>query len=669
MGFNDEKKQVMKSLIGQKLGQYEIKEKIGQGGMALVFKAYQPALDRFVALKVLSPTLAEVPGFTERFQREAWAVGRLSHPNILPIYDSGVEDNYNYIVMRYVPNSTTLSHLMKQHTPLNQMLEYIIQIVDALSYTHEQGIIHRDVKPSNILIDGRWALLSDFGLLKDQAEASRLTGSGNGIGTAAYMSPEQARGDEVDQRTDIYALGAILYEMLTGNVPHEASSPVTILVKRTTEPPIPLRDLNPDVPPPLENVVMHALNIDPERRYGSAALLATALRQAQPGVGSSLQNRDTFILSQHPVTEPVRNSITLRLPSKLTGRRLRFMVGGTVAVSIVLLLLLFWGLIASNGQVDQIEAQASTAGSSPTKAAIAVSPTETVAFIPFETPQAVINAEMEVRNGPGDNYDLLGYLPAGARAELISRDKADQWWQIKTSLGPTGAGWIKSAETVLASHTDSLPIALSPPTPTPPPTATSPPPTATPEPPTATLEPPTATSELPTWTPESFTTPEMIPTPSLTPTTFVNEPISPTATPIVGEFVLFKPASFEQPSYGVTEFEWQWTGPLPDNQGFEIRVWKDGETPAGVHDAVADNKNGRIHALGDGIYRLTTDITETPGVQARRGVYNWTVILVQIAPEYKELGIQASPDRFRFEPIQSGGGDNGDKDNGGGAFN
>lgn len=611
--------------------------------MALVFKAYQPALNRFVALKVLSPTLAEVPGFTERFQREALSVGRLSHPHILPVYDSGVQDNYNYIVMRYVPGSTTLSSLMKRHAPLNQVIEYVIQITEALSYTHEQGIIHRDVKPGNILIDGRWALLSDFGLLKDQADPSRLTGSGNGIGTAAYMSPEQARGVDVDQRTDIYALGAILYEILTGNVPHEANSPVTILVKRTTEPPIPLRDLNPDVPPHLENVIMHALNIDPERRYRNASLLATALRQAQHHVSPSLQSRETFILPQYPDTESARNAATSRLPAKLTQHRLKFMLGGTIAVIIVVGLLLL-SLISSGSQADQIEAQASTAGSNPSEIAGAIPPTDTAVFIPFETPQALMSAEMEVRSGPGDIYDLLGYLPAGARAELISRDKAGQWWQIKTSLAPTGAGWIKRAETVLARHTNSLPIALSPPTPTPPPTAT-PPPTPTTEPPTATLEPPTVT-------------PQPTATPSLTPTRGVIDPISPIATPDEGAFTLFKPASFDKPSYGLTEFEWQWTGRLLDNQGFEIRVWKEGEVPAGVHDAVADNQTGRIQSLGNGIYRLTTDITRTPGVRNRRAIYNWTVVLVQIAPEYKELGVQAPPGLFRFEPIQSGGQEN-----------
>ncbi|NJN92680.1 MAG: serine/threonine protein kinase [Anaerolineales bacterium] len=190
----------MDNLIGTTLGQYEIVEKIGQGGMALVFKAYQRALDRFVAIKVLSPALAEEPGFAERFQREAQAVARLHHPNILQVYDFGLHNKSNYLVMRYVPNSITLGQLIRGGTPPHKLIEYILQVADALNYAHEQGIVHRDVKPSNILIDGKWALLSDFGLVKLSQSSSHLTTTGMGMGTPAYMSPEQVVGIGVDRR-------------------------------------------------------------------------------------------------------------------------------------------------------------------------------------------------------------------------------------------------------------------------------------------------------------------------------------------------------------------------------------------------------------------------------------------------------------------------------------
>ena len=208
----------MKDLIGVTLGQYEIREKIGQGGMAHVFKAYQPSLDRFVAVKVLSPSLADQPGFTERFQREAHSIARLMHPNILQVYDFGVQDGYNYIVMRYVENSQTLQSRMEAGAPLPELLDAITQVADALHYAHERGMIHRDIKPSNILVDGRWALLSDFGLVKMAGSGSYLTSTGVSIGTPAYMSPEQASGSKVDHRTDIYALGVIVYKVLTGTI-------------------------------------------------------------------------------------------------------------------------------------------------------------------------------------------------------------------------------------------------------------------------------------------------------------------------------------------------------------------------------------------------------------------------------------------------------------------
>ncbi len=268
------------ALIGQTLDQYRIIEQVGQGGMATVFKAYQPGLNRDVALKVLPPHFAVQAGFTERFMREAQAIGNLNHPNILPVHDSGQDKGYSYIVMRYVPDARTLSNEMKAPLKTERIIELMSQIAGALDQAHKAGIIHRDVKPSNILLDEQWSLLSDFGLAKMVEGSSDLTGTGVGMGTPAYMSPEQGMGKKVDHKTDIYALGIILYEMLTGQVPHRAETPMATVLKRINEPlPLP-RNLNPNIPEAVERVLLKVLAPDPEQRFDSAGEMATTLKAA-----------------------------------------------------------------------------------------------------------------------------------------------------------------------------------------------------------------------------------------------------------------------------------------------------------------------------------------------------------------------------------------------------
>ena len=272
--------QGLERLIGHTLGQYRIVEQIGEGGMATVFKAYQPALDRYVAVKVLPPFYADQPGFNERFVREARAIARLNHPNILPVYDFGQEQGYSFIVMRYVEDARTLREVMQHRLDPATAVKLISQVAAALDHAHARQIIHRDVKPSNVLMDGDWALLSDFGLARMVESSSQLTGTGVGIGTPAYMSPEQGQALPVDHRTDIYALGIILFEMLTGQIPHHAETPFAIILKRLNEPlPLP-RSLNPAIPEAVERVILKALAREPGDRFESAGALVEALRHA-----------------------------------------------------------------------------------------------------------------------------------------------------------------------------------------------------------------------------------------------------------------------------------------------------------------------------------------------------------------------------------------------------
>lgn len=268
------------TLVGHTLGQYQMIERIGRGGMAIVYRAYQPPLDRYVAVKVLPAYLAHDPNFATRFQREAKAIAKLNHPHILSVHDFGQEGELNYIVMRYVEGGT-LKEMLGQPLALNQVVDIIAQIGDALDYAHQQGIIHRDIKPTNVLMDrGRWALLSDFGLAKMTADTAQITRTGMGMGTPAYMSPEQAQGQEVDERSDIYSLGIMLFEMLTGQVPFDADTPLAVLVKHLSAPlPMP-RKMNPNIPEPIEQVILKATAKASEDRYQRVSEMMDALRWA-----------------------------------------------------------------------------------------------------------------------------------------------------------------------------------------------------------------------------------------------------------------------------------------------------------------------------------------------------------------------------------------------------
>lgn len=278
----------MSTWSGQTIRGYQLAEEIGHGGMAVVYRAYQPQLERWVAIKILRPAEAGDKGFLARFRREARAIAALRHPNVLTIYDYGEEGGIAYIVMEYVAGGTLKARLTHQPLEWPEAATLIIPVGRALAYAHSQGVVHRDVKPANILLARPdWPLLADFGLVKLMGHQRSITRPGESIGTPAYFSPEQAAGEDVDYRSDIYGLGILLYELLTGHVPFEADSPIEMLFRRLREPPLSPRRLNPRISPQLEAVIMRALARDPRARQPTMEALVDDLLRVPGAVGQT----------------------------------------------------------------------------------------------------------------------------------------------------------------------------------------------------------------------------------------------------------------------------------------------------------------------------------------------------------------------------------------------
>ena len=263
----------MNQYIGKILdNRYEILDVIGVGGMAVVYKAYCHRLHRFVAIKILKRDLAADAEFRRRFHEEAQAVAMLSHPNIVTLYDVSKGDDLDYIVMELIDGITLKQYMQKKQGRLNwrESLYFITQIVRALGHAHSRGIIHRDIKPQNIMVlrDGS-VKVADFGIARIMS-AAQTTLTQEALGSVHYISPEQARGSHIDARADIYSAGVVLYEMLTGRLPFDGDSPVSVAIQHINAKPIAPREILPDIPVGLEEITMKAMAPDPDNRYLSA---------------------------------------------------------------------------------------------------------------------------------------------------------------------------------------------------------------------------------------------------------------------------------------------------------------------------------------------------------------------------------------------------------------
>ena len=271
-------------------GRYETAERLGAGGMSNVYKATDRILERTVAVKILAEHLSDDERFVARFRREALAVAKLIHPNIVQVYDTGVDEGRHYIVMEYVEGRSGAQILQRQGPVEPEVAAEIgVQACAGLDYAHRRGIIHRDVKPGNLMVVGgpvgggeMIVKLTDFGIAR-AIEQTRITQVGSVVGTAAYLAPEQVRGEEATPATDVYALGVVLYQFLTGRLPYEGSSLAELAVRQQNETPLPPSTYNGEVPETLGAAVLRALEGDPNRRYASAEELASGLRLGLEG--------------------------------------------------------------------------------------------------------------------------------------------------------------------------------------------------------------------------------------------------------------------------------------------------------------------------------------------------------------------------------------------------
>ncbi|MFQ3534830.1 MAG: serine/threonine protein kinase [Aggregatilineales bacterium] len=420
-------------LIGRQFGQYEIIAQIGKGGMAAVYRARQHNIDREVAIKVIVPEVARQPEFAQRFVREAKTIAKLSHAHILKVFDYGQEGDLIYLVMELMLGGTLMDRIRQSVLPLRDTARILNQIASALDYAHKRSIIHRDMKPQNVLFDDSDnAFLTDFGIAKVLDEhisgekSLDLTRPGTSMGTPLYMSPEQWRGIPVDGRADVYGLGVMLFEMLSGRLPFASETPVGMMHAHVYEPPPPLRSLRPDLPESVERVVAKALAKDPNLRWQTAGQLAEAFNIALTGqmppdleieakptppdpfpvqkqvpqahadmadvdaTGAML--RDELVMPSQPYTAtPLSPPVDAPPPTLSSRLPLIAGLGGVLVV----LIIIFFIILTSSGETDQALATSTQAALLPSEtptvqASEALVQTEPAAQLPTSEPMIII---------------------------------------------------------------------------------------------------------------------------------------------------------------------------------------------------------------------------------------------------------------------------------------
>ncbi len=555
----------MTFLNPQKIGRYEIKHELGRGGMATVYLAHDPRFKRDVALKVLPRQFTHDPMFRARFEREAQTIATLEHHAIVPVYDFGEEDEQPFLVMRYMTGGTLNERIFRGAIPLEEIIKIIGRIGSALDFAHSKGIIHRDLKPENILFDQHQnAFLSDFGIVKLAQATTTFTGKGI-LGTPAYMSPEQARGTvELDGRSDIYTLGVILFEMLSGWQPYRAETPIGLALMHISEPIPPIREINPELASGYEQLINRAMAKNREDRFATAGALTAAVQtvargEALPDVGTSSVSKTEVL----PPTDNERSLVSRWLTA--VPRQIFWLI--PVLIGLVLLGWSIAGFVSGDEAGTAVPiANVTEAADTPTNTAVATatnenpeaapssaqivaetaSPTPTAepsetplpateTATPSSTPTAtattlllrVSQSSVNVRRGPGTSYATITTLAEGDTVRVIAKTSNGLWFNVE--LDDSTTGWIAGSVTEFLAGTepDQVPVAATIPallatnTSVPPANTAVPtqPPAGAPQPPSATNPPSPTDTPVPTAYPVSPTdTPILPPTREPTPT-------------------------------------------------------------------------------------------------------------------------------------------------------
>lgn len=477
----------------KKFGRYEIKGEIGRGGMATVYHAYDPRFEREVAIKVLPHEMLHDMQFRTRFEREAKTIAMLEHPAIVPVYDFGEEDGQPYFVMRYMTGGSLSDRIKKGPMRVQEAAQLIARIAPGLDEAHAKHIIHRDLKPGNILFDQfNEPYISDFGIAKLSEAQTNVTGNAI-VGTPAYMSPEQAQGESIDGRSDIYALGVILFEMLTGQQPYHGDTPMSVVVKQITDPVPHILDVKPDLPPDMEVIIKKAMAKDRNERFQDVRSLANALNAVTRGERLSMGSSDATmltssktVLASKPPSQPIPGTVIAKRPpvperaqvpqvfeqvqAPVAPRRKTGLWIGLGAGILVLLVAAGIGIIFLRNKTPGLAAPVPTQ----TQTAIQASPTATVAA-PTATSVAVVQPVASEMPAPTETpapsptptaislpsiggADQIAFLSArdiwlanvdGTDASQLTKDGADkknlQWAPDGKSLFYIGGKCIQNA--------------------------------------------------------------------------------------------------------------------------------------------------------------------------------------------------------------------------------